>query len=66
MRHTSRERVHFEVALRARDVDAQLASVRQFTPIELQAAVPLTNWMKLSELGEVAFSVPYGNQRGRG
>jgi len=44
------------VQARARDVDAQLASVQQFTPMELSSAVPLTNWMKFSELGEVSFA----------
>jgi spore coat protein H len=44
------------VMARVRNVDAQLASVKQFTPIKLQAAAPLTNWMKFSELGEVSFA----------
>jgi hypothetical protein len=45
------------VTARMRNVDAQLASVRQFTPIELQTTVSLTNWMKYPELGEVSFAI---------
>jgi spore coat protein H len=41
---------------RVRDVDAQLASVKSFSRIELNAAMPLTNWTTRQELGEVSFS----------
>jgi spore coat protein H len=44
------------VLARARDVDAQLESVKQFAPIALNAAVPLTNWTRFSELGQVSFA----------
>ena len=41
---------------RARDVDAQLASVRNFTPLPLGVAAPLTNWTARTELGQLGFS----------
>ena len=44
------------MAARARDVDAQLASVRHFTPLPLGVAAPLTNWTTRTESGQTGFS----------
>jgi hypothetical protein len=46
------------VVARLQDVDAQLAGVKNFTPLELNATMPLTNWTVNRERGEVAFSRP--------
>ena len=45
------------IVARVRDVDRQLESVKQFAPVALQSTAPLTNWSKLSELGEVSFAL---------
>ena len=49
------QRLRNLVVARARDVDAQLASVKSFTPIALNAAIPLTGWKTQRDLGDVSF-----------
>jgi hypothetical protein len=44
------------IVARARDVDAQLVAVRSFVPLELNAAVALTNWTTRTDSGEVRFT----------
>ena len=44
------------MAARFREVDAQLASVRSFTPLLLGAAAPVTNWTPRTESGQIGFS----------
>lgn len=43
------------IAARIADVDAQLASVKNFAPIALNTAVPLTHWAVHRELGHISF-----------
>ncbi len=45
------------IVARLRDVDRQLESVKQFAPIVLQDTAALTNWSKLTELGEASFAM---------
>lgn len=49
---------HFRelISARARDLDAQLAAVKTFTPLALAGDVPLTNWTSHSDLGEPLLS----------
>ncbi len=44
------------IVARAQDVDAQLAGVKSFAPLQLNAPASLTNWVTRREIGEVAFS----------
>jgi spore coat protein H len=44
------------IMARAQDVDAQLASVKNFAPLELNTVASLTNWMTRREMGDVGFS----------
>ena len=49
---------HFRelISARASDIDAQLASVKTFKPLDLDVSVPLTNWTSRSDLGKPLLS----------
>ena len=44
------------IIARAADLDAQLMSVKTFTPLAVDETVPLTNWTSRSDLGEPLLS----------
>ncbi len=49
---------HFQelIVARAADIDAQLAAVKTFKPLALDATIPLTNWTNRSDLGKPILS----------
>lgn len=46
------------ITARARDVDAQLESVKSFARLPLNETLPLTNWTTHRDLGDVSFITP--------